>query len=153
MHCSWISNFIIAAGSVTSSWPQFGGNAQHTGQSSYALNDTLHFIWSYTTGNNIWSSAAIGLDGTVYVGSLDNNLYALNGTTGTLKWFYTANGNVYTSPSIASDGTIYFTSFGNTVYSLNANGTLRCSCSIGHNVWSSPTRFGTRYKLNCISKV
>ena len=40
------------------------------------------------------SSPAIGADGTIYVGSYDDNLYALtdNGTSGSLKWKY-ATGN------------------------------------------------------------
>ena len=41
------------------------------------------------------SSPAIGADGTIYVGSDDDNLYALtdNGTNGSLKWRY-ATGSV-----------------------------------------------------------
>ena len=38
----------------------------------------------------IYSSPAVGADGTIYVGSDDDNLYALtdNGTSGSLKWKY-----------------------------------------------------------------
>ena len=37
--------------------------------------------WEFTTGNQVWSCPAIGADGTVYVGSDDNKLYALFGDT------------------------------------------------------------------------
>ena len=35
------------------------------------------FLWAFETGNTVYSSPAIGSDGTVYVGSTDKKLYAL----------------------------------------------------------------------------
>jgi len=40
--------------------------------------------WKYRTGNKVWSSPAIGSDGTIYVGSKDWHLYAINGSSGGL---------------------------------------------------------------------
>ena len=34
-------------------------------------------LWEFETGNEVLSSPAIGSDGTVYVGSFDNKLYAI----------------------------------------------------------------------------
>ena len=34
-------------------------------------------IWEFETGGSVFSSPAIGSDGTVYVGSEDNKLYAI----------------------------------------------------------------------------
>ena len=34
-------------------------------------------IWEFETGNDVFSSPAIGSDGTVYVGSWDKKLYAI----------------------------------------------------------------------------
>jgi outer membrane protein assembly factor BamB len=34
--------------------------------------------WRFTTPNSIFSSPAIGADGTIYVGSEDNSLYAVH---------------------------------------------------------------------------
>ena len=46
--------------------------------------------WAFPTGNDIsLTSPALAADGTVYVGSLDGNLYAVNGD-GTLKWNFPA---------------------------------------------------------------
>ena len=39
-------------------------------------------IWEFKTGWHVYSSPAIGSDGTVYVGSYDKKVYALNGKTG-----------------------------------------------------------------------
>ena len=41
--------------------------------------------WSYTTGDQMFSSPAIGADGTIYVGSWDSNVYAIN-PGGMLEW-------------------------------------------------------------------
>ena len=35
------------------------------------------FLWEFETGGDVFSSPAIGSDGTVYVGSSDNKLYAI----------------------------------------------------------------------------
>ena len=34
-------------------------------------------LWEFETGSYVWSSPAIGSDGTVYVGSRDKKLYAI----------------------------------------------------------------------------
>jgi hypothetical protein len=39
-------------------------------------------LWEFETGGGVYSSPAIGSDGTVYVGLLDNKLYAINGKSG-----------------------------------------------------------------------
>ena len=44
-------------------------------------------IWSFQTGNSVWSSPALSNDGKVlYVGSNDNNVYAINALDGTELW-------------------------------------------------------------------
>jgi outer membrane protein assembly factor BamB len=85
----------------------------------------------------VYSSPAIGSDGTIYVGSYDNNLYAIN-PNGSKKWaFKTANG-LYSSPAIGSDGTIYVGSYDNNLYAINPNGSKKWAFKTGDNVYSSP---------------
>ena len=62
--------------------------------------------WEYKTGGDVGSSPAIGSDGTIYVGSEDNNLYAMN-PDGSKKWAFRTGDDVKSSPAIGSDGTIY----------------------------------------------
>ena len=50
-----------------------------------------HLAWELKTGGPITSGPAIGPDGTIYVGSNDFNLYAVN-PDGTVKWTF-ATGN------------------------------------------------------------
>ena len=58
--------------------------------------------WSYTTEGDVKSSPAIDSDGTIYVGSDDGKLYAIN-PDGTLKWSYTSGGDIESSPAIGSE--------------------------------------------------
>ena len=64
-------------------------------------------LWEFETGDWVRSSPAIGSDGTVYVGSHDHKLYAINGKSGVKLWEFKTGGRVYSSPAIGSDGTVY----------------------------------------------
>jgi outer membrane protein assembly factor BamB len=59
------------------------------------------------------------VNGVVYVGSFDDNLYALNATTGALLWKYTAGNGVGYSPAVANGG-VYVGSDDDNLYALNA---------------------------------
>jgi len=54
--------------------------------------------WAFPTGNLVVSSPAIGADGTLYVGSNNFNLYAIN-PDGTQKWAFLTGGNMGSSPA------------------------------------------------------
>ena len=70
--------------------------------------------WSnpYSTGGTIFSSPTIATDGTVYIGSNDNKLHALN-SDGSAKWTFTTGDWVDSTPAIGADGTVYFGSWDN----------------------------------------
>ena len=65
------------------------------------------------------SSPAIGSDGTIYVGSDDYNLYAIN-SNGTLKWSYATGSWYNSSPAIGSDSTIYVGSDDGKLYAIGS---------------------------------
>jgi outer membrane protein assembly factor BamB len=58
-------------------------------------------------------------NGVVYVGSDDNNVYALNAGTGAFVWKYTTGGAVYSSPAVAN-GMVYVGSADGNVYVFTA---------------------------------
>ncbi|MBT6789074.1 MAG: PQQ-like beta-propeller repeat protein, partial [Verrucomicrobia bacterium] len=89
------------------------------------------------TGGNVDSSAAIGSDGTIYVGSWDDNLYAID-PDGSKKWFYKTGGNVKSSPAIGSDGNIYFGSLDDNLYAISPDGSRKWVYQTESNVNSSP---------------
>ncbi len=86
-------------------WLSFRGNPQLTGVATGELPGNLELLWAFETEDAIESTAAIAA-GTVYVGSLDGYLYAINLENGGLKWKYQAFGEIKSSPTV----------FGNVVY-------------------------------------
>ena len=59
-------------------------------------------------------------NGVVYVGSDDNNVYALNANTGAIKWSFRTGDFVASSPAIAN-GVVYVESDDGNFYALNAS--------------------------------
>lgn len=114
-------------------WPVFHHDTQHTGRSPYIGSQTATFRWAFLTGSVVFSSPAIGADGTVYVGSYDHNVYALDGATGSQKWVFTASTSVNSSPAIGADGTVYVGG-GPHIYALDG--------ATGTQKWVFPTGFG-----------
>ncbi|KLO24247.1 hypothetical protein X275_00755 [Marinitoga sp. 1197] len=93
--------------------------------------------WKFETGNVIFSSPAIGIDGTVFVGSVDNYLYAIN-PNGSLKWKFEMGYYVTSSPTIGTEGTIFVGSGDYYIYAINSDGSLKWKFETGNVVSSSP---------------
>src|SRR4051812_35244563 len=81
-------------------WPMFRHDAQHSGKNAIAPAATQGVMWTFQTESEIWSSPAVGLDGTVYIGSNDKRLYAI-GKNGKLKWAVETMGVIFLSPAVA----------------------------------------------------
>ncbi len=93
--------------------------------------------WSYTTGGLVLSSPAV-VDGVVYVGSYDDNVYALKASTGAKLWSFTTGAAVPSSPAVAN-GVVYIGSYDNNVYALEAStGAKLWAYTTGNAVYSSP---------------
>lgn len=67
---------------------------------------------------------------TVYFGSSDGNLYALDANTGGLKWKFKTNGIIHTSPSL-HNGKVYVGSWDNYLYAVDAK--------TGKEIWKYKT--------------
>ena len=78
-------------------------------------------LWEFETGDDVFSSPAIGSDGTVYVGSYDKKLYAINGKTGVKLWEFETGDWVNSSPAIGSDGTVYVGSNDKKLYAIKTD--------------------------------
>ena len=79
------------------------------------------FLWEFEMRDDVASSPAIGSDGTVYVGSADNKLYAINRKRGVKLWEFETGGSVWSSPAIGSDGTVYVGSFDKKLYAFKTD--------------------------------
>ena len=93
--------------------------------------------WSFTTGGAIFSSPAV-VNGVVYVGSEDNNVYAINALTGVKLWNYTTGGYLRSSPAVVND-VVYIASSDRNIYAINAaNGNKLWNFTTGWLTYSSP---------------
>ncbi len=150
---SKLRNFVlgISTGLADSVWPMYHAGERHGGLSTV---DTSHVDgtvkWKFETGAGIESSPAIGVDGTIYVGSHDNKLYAIN-PDGSKKWEFKAGEPIYddkfdvikgivSSPAVAADGTIYFSSLADYFFAINPDGTekWRIELPFSGDTWTSP---------------
>ena len=94
-------------------------------------------IWSFSIGGNVYSSPVV-VDGVVYVGSNDDNLYAVDASDGSEIWSFSTGGNVYSSPVVV-DGVVYVGSYDDNLYAVDASdGSEIWSYSTGNSVYSSP---------------
>ena len=65
--------------------------------------------WSFVTGDEVDSSPAVSPDGaSIFVGSYDNKVYALNAATGAQRWAFATGGYVVSSPAVSPDGASIF---------------------------------------------
>ena len=78
----------------------------------------LSLAWKFATNGSVISSPSV-VDGVVYVGSQDKNIYAIGAWSGSLIWKYATDGPIISSPAVA-DGKVYVGSEDGYVYSLDA---------------------------------
>ena len=106
-------------GLADTAWPKFRGNARNTGQSPYVGAQTNTIKWTFMTGSTIdLASPCIGVDGTVYIGSDDGFLYAVNPSDGSLKW-KSQVGAWRTCAAVGADGTVYIGGVDGYIHALN----------------------------------
>jgi outer membrane protein assembly factor BamB len=87
----------------------------------------------------VYSSAAVS-GGTVYVGSYDRHLYALDSSTGRLSWKFEAEGPISGTPTVIS-GIVYFASCAVCVAGVVRAGperTYGVHARTGRLIWNSP---------------
>ncbi len=138
-----VHNRPSAQGFADSPWPMYGHVPEHTHRGVQAPPATNLLKWKFKTEGTVYAPS-IGEDGTIYAGSYDRHVYALN-PDGTLKWKFTTDSPIIEStPAIGSDGTIYIgSSWINPnskafFYALNPDGTLKWKYDTGSAISRSP---------------
>ncbi len=97
--------------------------------------------WRFPTGGRVDSSPAIDTDGTIYVGSWDNHVYAFYSEIvpeDSAKGTFPTGGHIDSSPAISQDGTIYVGSWDNYLYAINPDGTEKWKFLTDNLISSSP---------------
>jgi outer membrane protein assembly factor BamB/tRNA A-37 threonylcarbamoyl transferase component Bud32 len=97
-------------------------------------------MWTFPTGKLV-NSSPIVVNGVVYFGSYDGNLYALYTSSGRKKWAFPTRDAVRSSPTVVND-VVYFGSRDRNLYAISTTlGTELWSFSSYNVVHSSPFYF------------
>lgn len=101
-------------------WPMFQYDERRSGcaeTKSLPLGSPTE-SWRVETGDAVWGSPAV-IDDTVYIGSYDGNMYALETATGSERWRFRTADRIDSSPAYFRN-TLYFGSFDQNVYAVDA---------------------------------
>jgi serine/threonine protein kinase len=117
-------------------------------------------VWEFACEDEIRGTPTF-YDGIVYIGSYDNNLYALNAATGEFLWKYPTEGGIVSKP-LVFENNVYFGSedkrlhvitarFGRLNWMYYTDGPIRSSPSVaeGHIIFGSDD--GYLHAVNTIS--
>ena len=104
----------------TSPWPKFRCNSIQTGRSDVIPEKSDLNPWVFHTSKGIFNSPVIDSDETVYIGSGDHYLYAID-KTGRLKWKYLTGEIIDSSALLDDKGRVYVASGDAYIYALNRN--------------------------------
>ncbi len=120
-----------------------------------AFSPAGHFLWEFKTKLRSidWANPVIAADGSIYFGSPEGSLYALN-SDGTQKWALDTGGRTEATPMLAEDGTIYFAN-GTALLAVSPEGKVLGRVPIIGGVDSSPTLApdGTIYVASHVGKI
>ncbi len=97
----------------------FRGTPSLQGVTGAQLPKTLKLRWSFQAKDAIQSSAAI-VDGTVFVGSMDGLLHAIDLATGKPRWQYKTAGPVEESSPCVHGGVVFVGDLGATLHAIDA---------------------------------
>ena len=126
------------AANETSEWRGFRHDPNHSGYTSgnSVTNSSLP-LWNFTTLAPVQSSPAV-VDGLVFVGSRDYNIYCVNASTGQAVWHFKTAGSVDTSPAVYG-GCVYVGSDDGWFYCIDiATGVPRWISLVGGKADASP---------------
>ncbi len=130
-----------------------------TGFISEPISGAIQPRWQFKSEDEIRSSPAV-MGTTVYVGSYDTNLWALNLETGALVWKHATSGGIASSPVVdETNKTVMFGSEDGSFYSVDARtgriswtyqtqGRIRCSPQLAHGHVFFGSDDGKMYCLN-----
>jgi outer membrane protein assembly factor BamB len=109
---------LLAAMSATADdASMFRGGPEHLGVYDSPNPTLLRVAWKFKTGAKVLSSPLV-VGSVVYVGSADQNMYAVNVSDGSLRWKFATEGPVNSSPAYYNQA-VFFSSVDGRVYAVN----------------------------------
>lgn len=120
-------------------WPMFCHDRHNTGSTTATSGprSAVEPIWTFETGGAVRSSPTV-VDGTVYVGSDDGSLYAIDAVSGEGTWMFETGGPVESSPAVFGY-MVFVGSHDHYIYGVDVSGAQRWTLETGGRVRSSPT--------------
>jgi len=126
-------------GEVFDWWPTFQHDNNNSGFSTSEAPDSNNVLWTYPTGSEIRRSSPAVVDGKLYIGARDNNLYCLNIEDGSLNWSSNIGGWA-DSPPVVDDGKVYVATY---LTSLSDSYVKCLYAENGSLKWEYPIDVGT----------
>lgn len=105
----------------TDAWPVFRGDAASTGVAHTKLPDRPTVVWKKSFKDGGFEATAAIVDGVIYVGSFDGNLYALSLADGVEKWKFHTELGFKAAPAVR-DGVVYIGDVDGKFYAIDAAG-------------------------------
>ncbi len=122
------------------SWGMYSYDVRNAGYNpeTSAPTEAVETQWEFDTDGAVRSSPAV-VDGTVYIGSDDGTVYAIDAETGQERWTYPTEESIVSSPAVF-DNKVYVGSTDHYVYALSTeDGENIWQYETGDQVQSSPT--------------
>lgn len=127
---------LITTGTTDNDTTMFRGGPEHLGTYASSGEPSIGTVaWKFKANGKLISSPAVTRS-TVYIGSSDGNMYAVNRGDGSLRWKFPTRGSVNSSPAV-SQGLVMFTSVDGNFYALDAE--------TGTTKWTFKTAGERRY--------
>jgi outer membrane protein assembly factor BamB len=128
-----------ARAQTAADWPMFGYDPQNTATSpTVGPKRSMSRAWSVGTDDAVQSAPTV-VNGRIYVGSDDGNVYAVDQVDGESQWTFETGGSVSGAPAVA-DGTLYVGSADGTLYALDiAAQEMAWTYETGDGIEASPT--------------
>ena len=139
----FLSGLLFFCGGIVvfaADWPIFRCTPGQTGIAPGKLPDKLEVLWEFKTKDGFENAAAV-VNGVVYIGSYDQNLYALDLATGKQKWAYKAG--PFKAPPGVKDGLVYIGDMDGMFHCVDAaTGTKKWTYDTSAEISSGPNFFG-----------
>ena len=124
---------------AASPWSMFMHDARHTGRSEYIVPDKIGQLWRTEFDGPEVTGISLSADGsTIYAGSTDHYIYALNASDGSVRWKYLAEHEIVGTPAVNQNGNIYVGSKDDYLHCLLSDGTLSWKKQLDSDAQGSP---------------